>query len=111
MTVQEFKQQLKKLGFEPDRTSECKDMMVNLRFQFPIDLKHNVWTAMRVAVCFFIEGQANQYFQIQLATFDNKRWKWGTWTKALETAPNASQVLFYAFNSIRTKYKPNLLPL
>lgn len=111
MTIHEFKSQLKKIGFIPDATSQCKDMMVNLHFQYLINLAKNVWTVLRVSVLFFDEGQTKPYFQVQIATFDDKRFSWSTWAQNLSNAPSASKVLRYAIGEIIYKYKPKFIPI
>ena len=51
MTIQEFKKQLKRIGFHEDSTSECKDMLVNLSFVYPINQVKSA--RLRCAVLFF----------------------------------------------------------
>jgi len=104
MTVEDFKKQLKKIGFNEDRTSECSDMLVNLHFEYPIDMRNNRWIYLRCVVLFFMSAP-NPYFQVQIATVDNKRFKWSTWISNLDNAPNAPQVLAYAIGDIMAKYR------
>lgn len=100
MTIDDFKKQLKRIGFNPDSTSECNDMMVNLQFMYPLNAQTNDWIPLRVAVLFFSDS-----FRIDIATYDNKRFRWGTWNTNLQNAPSASDVLAYSISSIVSKYR------
>lgn len=102
MTIQEFKKQLKRMGFREDSTSECKDMLVNLSFIYPIDKVRGA--RMRCAVMFFPD-----YFKVHIATPYNEKFNWGTWNTNLRNAPSAGQVLAYAIGDILTKYRPRLV--
>ena len=106
MTLNEFKAQLKKMSFEEDRTSYCDDMLVNLRFSYPLDIRRGGWIFLRVAVCFYCNSpEYEPWFHVEVATADNKRFKWGTKVRMLENAPSASQVLIYAIGDIIAKYR------
>lgn len=102
MTIQEFKKQLKRMGFREDTTSECKDMLVNLSFIYPIDKVRSA--RMRCAVMFF-----SDFFKVHIATPYNEKFNWGTWNINLRNAPSAGQVLAYAIGDILTKYRPRLV--
>ncbi len=104
MTIQEFKTQLKKMGFNEDKTKECDDMLVNLAFRYPVSLSSNKWTILRCAVMFFKDN-----FRISIATIDNKRFNWSTWNRNLSNASNAGQVLFYGISDILHRYHPRLI--
>jgi len=103
MTLDEFKAQLRKMSFEEDMTSYCDDMLVNLRFSYPLDIRRGGWIFLRVAVCFFYTH--DEYFQVEIATADNKRFRWAAKTSTLMNAPSASQVLAYAIGDIIAKYR------
>lgn len=105
MTLNEFKTQLRKMSFNEDRTSYCDDMLVNLHFSYPLDIRRGGWIFLRVAVCFYSPAGYDPYFQVEVATADNKRFKWGTRTSTLSNAPNASVVLTYAIGDIVAKYR------
>ncbi len=104
MTLDQFKSQLKKMSFNEDKTSYCDDMLVNLHFSYPLDVRRGGWIFLRVAVCFY-HSTVDPYFQVEIATADNKRFRWGTHTKQLKNAPSASQVLAYAIGDIVAKYR------
>ena len=106
MTIEQFKQELQKMDFHKDSTSQCKDMLVNLAFHFPVNADKDIWVPLRTAVCFF----PDKHFEVHFATFENKRHKWGTWNSNLRNAPNAAIVLVHAINDVRKKYKVILSP-
>ena len=102
MTVQEFKKQLKRIGFREDSTSECKDMLVNLSFVYPINQVKSA--RFRCAVLFFPD-----HFKVHIATPHDEKFNWGTWNINLRNATSAGQVLAYAIGDILTKYHPKLI--
>ncbi len=104
MTIQEFKKQLRQISFKEDSTAYCRDILVNLSFNYPIDKIGTKWTTLRTAVMFFQDR-----FEIHIATPYQERYSWVCANRFLSTAKSAGQVLAYGIGEILSKCTPRLI--